>query len=31
MMLRDSVLAQPLADHRSWPMIVARGVALRIR
>jgi hypothetical protein len=31
MMLRDSVLTQPLADHRSWPMIVARGVALKIR
>jgi hypothetical protein len=31
MMLRDSVLAQPLADHRSWPMIVARGVALKIQ
>jgi len=31
MMLRDSVLTQPLADHRSWPMIVARGLALRIR
>jgi hypothetical protein len=30
-MLRDSVLTQPLADHRSWPMIVARGVALKIQ
>ncbi|HKN69292.1 MAG TPA: hypothetical protein VJW73_23595 [Gemmatimonadaceae bacterium] len=29
--LRDSVLTQPLADPNSWPMIVARGVALRIR
>lgn len=30
-MLRDSVLTHPLADPRSWPMIVARGVALKIR
>ncbi|PYP61600.1 MAG: hypothetical protein DMD26_17230, partial [Gemmatimonadetes bacterium] len=30
-MLRDSVLTHPLADPHSWPMIVARGVALRIR
>jgi hypothetical protein len=29
--LRDSVLTQPLADPNSWPMIVARGVALKIR
>jgi hypothetical protein len=29
--LRDSVLTQPLADPNSWPMVVARGVALRIR
>jgi hypothetical protein len=29
-MLRDSVLTHPLADPHSWPMIVARGVALRI-
>jgi hypothetical protein len=29
--LRDSVLSHPLADHRSWPMIVARGVALKVR
>ena len=28
--LRDSVLTHPLADPLSWPMIVARGVALRI-
>ena len=28
--LRDSVLTQPLADPLSWPMIVARGLALRI-
>src|SRR5690348_11218608 len=28
MMLRDSVLTHPLADPFSWPMIVARGVAL---
>jgi hypothetical protein len=28
--LRDSVLTHPLADPRSWPMIVARGVALKI-
>ncbi|MFL5409134.1 MAG: hypothetical protein ACJ79O_25205 [Myxococcales bacterium] len=31
MVLRDSVLTNPLADPLSWPMIVARGVALRIR
>jgi len=31
MALRDSVLTQPLADPNSWPMIVARGVALKIR
>ena len=31
MALRDSVLTHPLADLNSWPMIVARGVALRIR
>jgi len=30
-MLRDSVLTHPLADPHSWPMIVARGLALRIR
>src|SRR5438094_513496 len=30
-MLRDSVLTHPLADPHSWPMIVARGVALKIR
>ena len=29
--LRDSVLTHPLADPNSWPMIVARGVALKIR
>lgn len=29
--LRDSVLTHPLADLNSWPMIVARGVALQIR
>ena len=29
--LRDSVLTHPLADPMSWPMIVARGVALGIR
>ena len=29
--LRDSVLTHPLADLNSWPMIVARGVALKIR
>jgi len=29
--LRDSVLTHPLADPNAWPMIVARGVALRIR
>jgi hypothetical protein len=28
--VRDSVLEHPLADPLSWPMIVARGVALRI-
>ena len=28
--LRDSVLTHPLADPLSWPMIVARGVALKI-
>lgn len=28
--LRDSVLHHPLADPSSWPMIVARGVALKI-
>ena len=28
--LRDSVLTHPLADPESWPMIVARGVALKI-
>ena len=28
--LRDSVLTHPLADPMSWPMIVARGIALRI-
>jgi len=28
--LRDSVLTHPLADPLSWPMIVARGIALRI-
>lgn len=31
MALRDSVLTHPLADPNSWPMIVARGVALKIR
>lgn len=31
MALRDSVLTQPLADPNSWPMIVARSVALKIR
>jgi hypothetical protein len=29
--MRDSVLTHPLADPNSWPMIVARGVALKIR
>src|SRR5262249_31487535 len=29
--LRDSVLTHPLADPLSWPMIVARGLALRIQ
>ena len=29
--LRDSVLTHPLADPMSWPMIVARGIALRIK
>lgn len=29
--LRDSVLTHPLADPNSWPMIVARGIALKIR
>ncbi|HEY2849641.1 MAG TPA: hypothetical protein VGI97_07165 [Gemmatimonadaceae bacterium] len=29
--LRDSVLTHPLADPMSWPMIVARGVAMRIK
>jgi hypothetical protein len=28
--LRDSVLTHPRADPLSWPMIVARGIALRI-
>ena len=28
--LRDSVLGHPLADPLSWPMIVARGIALKI-
>ena len=29
--LRDSVLTHPLANPMSWPMIVARGVALKIK
>jgi hypothetical protein len=29
--LRDSVLTHPLADPRSWPMIIARGVAKKIQ
>lgn len=29
--LRDSVLTHPLVDPSSWPMIIARGVALKIR
>ena len=29
--LRDSVLSEPLANPMSWPMIIARGVALRIK
>jgi hypothetical protein len=29
--LRDSVLTHPLADPMSWPMIVARGVAFKIK
>ena len=29
--LRDSVLTHPLANPMSWPMIVARGIALRIK
>jgi hypothetical protein len=28
--LRDSVLTHPLADPSSWPMVIARGVALKI-
>ena len=28
--LRDSVLTHPLADPMSWPMIIARGIALKI-
>ena len=28
--LRDSVMTHPLADPYSWPMIVARGVALKV-
>jgi hypothetical protein len=28
--LRDSVLTHPLADPLSWPMIIARGVALGV-
>jgi hypothetical protein len=31
MVLRDSVLSQPLANLMSWPMVIARGVALRIK
>lgn len=29
--LRDSVMTHPLADPYSWPMIIARGVARKIR
>ena len=29
--LRDSVLTHPLANPDAWPMIVARGVALKVR
>jgi hypothetical protein len=29
--LRDSVLTHPLANPDSWPMIIARGVARKIR
>ena len=29
--LRDSVLTHPLADPMSWPMVIARGVAMRIK
>lgn len=28
--LRDSVLTHPLADPSSWPMVIARGVAMKI-
>ena len=31
MVLRDSVLTHPLADPMSWPMIIARGEALKIK
>jgi hypothetical protein len=31
LVLRDSVLTHPLADPMSWPMIVARGIALKIK
>jgi len=30
-LLRDSVLTHPLADPNSWPMVIARGVAMRVR